>query len=101
MTNEKGYTLLEMLIVLLIISVLLMISVPNLTNSNSVINDKGCEAFVELVETQANLYRLDYGFYPEDLKTLMDSGYIKQTTCPDGTAVELQPDGSVSVAEAS
>ena len=32
--NQKGFTLIEMLIVLLIISVLILITVPNLTKHN-------------------------------------------------------------------
>jgi len=45
--NQKGFTLIEMMIVLLVISVLLVITVPNVTKNNSSINEKGCEAFVK------------------------------------------------------
>ncbi|MEH6949160.1 competence type IV pilus major pilin ComGC, partial [Bacillus sp. JJ634] len=44
--NEKGFTLIEMLIVLLIISVLLIITIPNITKHQSTVQTKGCEAFV-------------------------------------------------------
>ena len=37
----KGFTLVEMLVVLLIISVLLLLFVPNLTKQKDAVNDKG------------------------------------------------------------
>ncbi|WP_152908487.1 prepilin-type N-terminal cleavage/methylation domain-containing protein, partial [Geobacillus stearothermophilus] len=44
--NQKGFTLIEMLIVLMVISVLLLIAIPNIAKHNSMINEKGCEAFL-------------------------------------------------------
>ena len=55
----KAFTLVEMLIVLLIISVLLLLFVPNLTKQKNAVNDKGKAAVVKVVESQAELYSLD------------------------------------------
>ena len=57
--NQKGFTLIEMMIVLLVISVLLVITVPNVTKNNSSINEKGCEAFIKMVQGQVQAYELD------------------------------------------
>ncbi len=46
--NEKGFTLIEMLVVLMVISILLIITVPNITKNQSSIQEKGCEAFVKM-----------------------------------------------------
>ena len=54
----KAFTLIEMLVVLLIISVLLLLFVPNLTKQKDAVNDKG-KAVVKVVESQAELYSLD------------------------------------------
>ena len=40
-TKAKAFTLVEMLVVLLIISVLLLLFVPNLTKQKDAVNDKG------------------------------------------------------------
>ena len=48
----------EMLVVLLIISVLLLLFVPNLTKQKEAVNDKGKAAVVKVVESQAELYNL-------------------------------------------
>lgn len=45
--NEKGFTLIEMLIVLLIISVLILVTIPNVTKHFASIDNKGCEAYVK------------------------------------------------------
>lgn len=55
----QAFTLVEMLIVLLIISVLLLLFVPNLTKQKDAVNDKGKAAVVKVVESQAELYSLD------------------------------------------
>ena len=57
-TKAKAFTLVEMLVVLLIISVLLLLFVPNLTKQKDAVNDKG-KAVVKVVESQAELYSLD------------------------------------------
>ena len=55
----KAFTLVEMLVVLLIISVLLLLFVPNLTKQKEAVNDKGKAAVVKVVESQAELYSLN------------------------------------------
>ena len=55
----KAFTLVEMLVVLLIISVLLLLFVPNLTKQKEAVNDKGKSAVVKVVESQAELYSLN------------------------------------------
>lgn len=94
MLNEKGFTLIEMLIVLFIISVLLLVTIPNITKSNEAVEDKGCEALVELVETQMELYKIndENGKYPESITELTTEGYLEshQTTCPNGDAITIE-----------
>ena len=57
--KAKAFTLVEMLVVLLIISVLLLLFVPNLTQQKEAVNDKGKAAVVKVVESQSELYSLD------------------------------------------
>ena len=75
--KAKAFTLVEMLVVLLIISVLLLLFVPNLTKQKEAVNDKGKAAVVKVVESQAELYSLDKN---EDatLSKLQDDGRITE-----------------------
>lgn len=95
MKNQKGFTLIEMMIVLMIISTLLLVTIPNVTKNNSIVKDKGCEALVRLVETQVQSYEIETGSVPVDLDTLVTGNYIKTYTCPGGEDINYT-DGVVS-----
>ena len=75
--KQAGFTLIEMMIVLLVISVLLIITIPNVTKNNSTINNKGCEAFVRMVEGQVQAYRLDNDDKIPKLEDLAKEGYVE------------------------
>ncbi len=92
--NEKGFTLIEMMIVMLIISVLLIITIPNIAKHNANINSKGCEAFKKVVEAQVQSYKLENNKIPT-IAELKSGEYLKTSTCPDGKEVVIQEDGTV------
>lgn len=87
--NERGFTLIEMLVVLLIISILLIITIPNITKHQSTIQTKGCQAFIKMVQSQVQAYEIDYNQLPASMDELESKGYLKQKTCPNGGAVSL------------
>jgi competence protein ComGC len=97
MKNEKGFTLIEMMIVMLVISVLLIITIPNVTKHNSNINKKGCEAFVKMVQSQVQSYEIEYGELPSSITDLQSKEYISSNECPDGkTTVIIDETGLVT-----
>lgn len=96
MNNQKGFTLIEMLIVLMIIATLLLVTIPNLASNNSMVEAKGCEAMVKLAETQVQAYKIEKKSMPADLATLVTEGYLEQETCPGGEALTLNEDGTVT-----
>jgi competence protein ComGC len=93
--NEKGFTLIEMLIVLMIISVLLLIAVPNMMKNTDVAANKGCEATTKLLQSQVYAYNLENEVELLDLETLEEAGFVDNTSCPDGTTLKLI-DGTVT-----
>jgi competence protein ComGC len=95
MRNEKGFTLIEMMIVMLIISVLLIITIPNIAKNNSNINNKGCSAFQKMVEAQVQSFEMENDRAPESIDELISENYLKTKKCPDGTNVAIQSDGTV------
>ncbi|HEM5037504.1 TPA: prepilin-type N-terminal cleavage/methylation domain-containing protein [Streptococcus suis] len=56
----KGFTLVEMLVVLGIISLLLLLFVPNLSKQKDAVQEKGNAAVVKVVESQMELYELEH-----------------------------------------
>ncbi|WP_226667456.1 competence type IV pilus major pilin ComGC [Metabacillus litoralis] len=96
MKKEKGFTLIEMLIVLLVISVLLLITIPNVTKHNASIQQKGCEGLINMVQAQVSAYEIDYKKTPTQAN-LVDEGYLRATqTCPDGSSIVISADGEVT-----
>ncbi|SOC36210.1 competence type IV pilus major pilin ComGC [Ureibacillus acetophenoni] len=99
--NEKGFTLVEMLIVLLIISVLIIITIPNVSKHFASIDDKGCKAFVAMVQGQVEAYKIDHMTFPT-IEQLVEKEYLMkdETKCPNGQAIEIK-DGRVNAISAS
>lgn len=94
--NEKGFTLIEMMIVMLVISVILIITIPNVAKHNSNINTKGCDAYVKMVQAEVQAYQMDKNKLPtlSDLKT---DGYLDPNAkgCPDGSEIVIEDNGTV------
>ena len=74
MTNLLS--LFEMLVVLLIISVLLLLFVPNLTKQKDSVKETGNAAVVKVVESQAELYELNHTNDQATLAKLIADGNI-------------------------
>lgn len=95
--NEKAFTLIEMLVVLLIISVLIILIVPNLSTSSKGIDDKGCEALITVAQTQVNLFYLEKRRYPTDLNEMVRGNYLteEQTKCSNNVVFVIDGEGNV------
>lgn len=72
----QAFTLVEMLIVLLIISILLLLFVPNLTKQKDAVSETGNAAVVKVVESQAELYELKHSNEKASLNKLVSEGRI-------------------------
>ncbi|EJS72407.1 competence protein ComG [Bacillus cereus] len=96
MQNEEGFTLLEMLLVMVVITVLLLLIIPNVVTQRSSVQGKGCAAYVKSVETQIQVYQLQYNKIPS-LKELTEGKYITADKCPNGEAIYISDNGTVSV----
>lgn len=76
--KNKGFTLLEMLIVLFVIAVLILLFVPNLVNQTETINTQGNEALTKVIETQSEMYFMDNNKRPTSTDDLVKGGYISE-----------------------
>lgn len=100
--NQRGFTLIEMLIVMLIITVLIAIAIPNVSKQTSAVDEKGCKAFVQMVQGQVESYRMDKKAIPA-MADLVSEGYLKtgETSCPNGEVINISVDGVVSSSKES
>lgn len=80
--NKHGFTLMEMVLVLFIISVLMLMIIPNVANTKASVETKGTDALAVVVQTQADMYELDTGTEAASFTVLEEGGYLsaKQLT---------------------
>ncbi|MGU7885647.1 competence type IV pilus major pilin ComGC [Streptococcus suis] len=75
--KKKAFTLVEMLVVLGIISLLLLIFVPNFSQQKDAIQKKGNAAVIKVVESQMELYELEHD-KEATVADLQADGYITE-----------------------
>jgi prepilin-type N-terminal cleavage/methylation domain-containing protein len=96
--RNRGFTLVELLIVVLILAALAAIAVPRMVASAETAKLNACNTNVELINTQIEMYRATTGSAP-DLTTLFgDTNYFPDgaPTCPYSTAYVLGTNGHVT-----
>jgi type IV pilus assembly protein PilA len=82
-TKEKGFSLIELLIVVAIILIIAAIAIPNLLRSKMAANEASAVATMRTLNTSAVAYSTTYGTYPTNLSDLGPS------SSPSSTAADL------------
>ncbi len=75
MENTKGFSLIELLIVIAIISIITAIVVPNLMSANIRAKVSGVKADMGSVAIALEDYKIDYGEYPKDSRFSRSTSY--------------------------
>lgn len=81
--NERGFTLVEMLVVIFIIGVIITIALPNFMSAGEKAQQRADEANKRLISAQADNYYLENGEYPNSVEELVRKGYLRSVpSCP-------------------
>ncbi len=78
--NQKGFTLIEMMIVMIIISVLVLLVIPNASSVLTTANEKGCDAYLTSVKSRQTSNKLmgleiNNGITVDEGQKVCGSGY--------------------------
>lgn len=83
--SEKGFTLIELMIVILIIAILVAIAVPVFLSARSNAQRRTCQANLRTIDGAINTYNAQYDSYPPAgaVGTMMVPTLIKRNpSCP-------------------
>lgn len=88
---KRGFTLLEMVAVVMIVSVLFLLTVPNISKVVDSVDSKACSALTKVVDSAIVQFKLDYGKMPNSIQDLVSAGYLtkQQTTCTNGKELQI------------
>lgn len=105
--NKKGFTLIEVIMVIAIIAILSIILAPNVMSLIKKNNEKSCEKMIGNIESAAKMYvnqnKYELGFDCSGtakeikLKTLVDTGYLAGDITNPINKEEISLDNTVSV----
>ncbi len=88
---KKGFTLLEMIFVLSVISLIFMLTIPNIQKSLNILHNKGCDAQLKIIDAAILQYELEFQTEPYSIDDLVSESYItdEQTKCQDNRSIDI------------
>ena len=82
---RRGFTLVEIMIVVLIIGILLAIAIPNFVRARNTSRGKACQANLKQIDSATEQYLMDNRTTTYPALTALTPSYIKTTPlCPSG-----------------
>lgn len=88
MQSRKGFSLVELVIVVLILGALAAIAIPRIMTGSKTARINACDTNVDIINMQIELYYADKGKYPTLEILWLDPNYFPdgEVVCPyDGT----------------
>src|SRR5271168_4481635 len=75
--SEAGFTLIELMVVMLIIGVLMTIAIPNFVSAIKAAKESVLKEDLHVMRNAIDSYTMDRQKAPQSLQELVDAGYLK------------------------
>ncbi len=94
--KNKGFTLLEMIVVMSIVSIIFILSISNVSKVIKNVEEKGCQALLKVVDSASLQFQLEYEEKPSSIEDLVNAGYLseKQIYCSNERPIILGEKGA-------
>ncbi|MGI6629229.1 MAG: competence type IV pilus major pilin ComGC [Bacillota bacterium] len=95
--NERGFTLVELMVVVSILAILSSIAIPRFTGQKQKAEEMKTNADIAILQNAVDMYFFDHGVYPDDTSDLVSAGYLREDPVKnDGDTYDIGPDGIVT-----
>ncbi|WP_028991949.1 competence type IV pilus major pilin ComGC [Thermoanaerobacter thermocopriae] len=95
--DERGFTLIELIVVIAILGILAAIAVPRVTTSLSNAKTNADEANIKILQNAVERYYVEKGTYPSELNDLVPDYIDKIPTPQQGGTFELDSNHKVYI----
>ena len=79
--NQKGFTLVELMVVIAILGVLSAIAIPKFTDSTAAANTAKIQADLRTIDSASVMYQAQFGTIPT-IQDLLNNNYLATTPTP-------------------
>ncbi len=76
-TDEEGFTLIELIVVIAVIGILATMALPNLRDGPVRANEAVLKTNLRTLRQVIDMHLGDKGYYPESLEVLVEEGYLR------------------------
>lgn len=89
---KNGFTLVEIMIVMMALALLLLLTIPNVSKTVSIIENTGCKSQLNLIDSSILQFKLEQQRYPRDIAELVELGFIKteHRYCQNGREIIIE-----------
>jgi type II secretion system protein G len=94
--SESGFTLIELMVVVVIIGVLVAIAIPIFVNATSNAKQKTCQANLRTIDGAISVYYANNSGYPANIAALVTDGELKKAPTEPFTGAYSLVGGSVA-----